>query len=149
VGFLKYYEVKQIPNFLLASPVIFLSSWGILYYFRHFRLFQSTSSRESRATEPYHDVMALPFIVYWAVLLVIGVLFVHVQVLTRFLSACPPLYWFCASFYDDASSQELSKEHPKWNAGMVRWAMQHLIAFYFLAYTLVGILLFCNFYPWT
>jgi hypothetical protein len=87
----------------------------------------------------------------------------HVQVITRFLSACPALYWFCASFYDgtgDVSStttkpkneSEAAKEErrrKRRRSRKVRSWMQYLIAFYFLAYTLIGALLFCNFYPWT
>ena len=56
------------------------------------------------------------------------------QVSTRFLSACPPLYWF-------ASHLLISPGTGK------RWG--YMIWTYSTAYILLGSLLFSNFYPFT
>jgi phosphatidylinositol glycan class V len=173
VGLFNYYQLHQLPNFLLASPVVFLSAWGIVSFLRRFSLFASPSAAAAKSTgasaaspappsaaeEPYLEGALVPFVAYWAVQVVIGMLFMHVQVITRFLSASPALYWFCASFYDDGTTarggdetsdqQSRTKKRPSRSARRVRAWMQYLIAFYFLAYTLIGALLFCNFYPWT
>jgi GPI mannosyltransferase 2 len=41
---LRYFEVKQLPNFLLASPVLSLAVYSIVHYTKILhQLFQSTS----------------------------------------------------------------------------------------------------------
>ena len=57
------------------------------------------------------------------------------QVSTRFLSASPPIYWF-------ASYTMLSPDR-----NLAKWG--YLISAYFIAYILLGSLLFANFYPFT
>lgn len=138
-------------------PVILLSTWGIFQFFRNFSFLAAVLQQDSKSEaacdinrrNPFFDKKILPFIIYWALLVIVGVLFMHVQVLTRFLSACPPLYWFCASFFDPShnnckGARAIETRSPK----LVVW-MQYLTLFYFLSYSLVGVLLFCNFYPWT
>jgi hypothetical protein len=51
------------------------------------------------------------------------------QVATRFVATCPALYWHAANMLREGY-------------GVGVWA-------FFLAYTGLGLLLFCNFYPWT
>jgi len=124
-GLFNYWELKQLPNFLIASPMIVLSLSGILPYAKRALSFQ---------LEPtgYYSWTTLPYIVYWAVFLLFAVTRTHVQTITRFFSSIPPVYWFAATLF---------QEKP------LHWAMLTLL--YFLLYNHLGIVLYCNFYPWT
>ena len=81
----------------------------------------------------YYGIDSLVYILYWSFLLVFGVSFMHVQTLTRFFSSCPTIYWFAAT--------KFATEKTNWTA--------NIILFYFLAYFVIGSLMFTNFYPWT
>ncbi|EES03089.1 GPI mannosyltransferase 2 [Sorghum bicolor] len=200
VGFLRYFQVKQLPNFLLASPVLSLAVYSIVHYTKLLhRLFQTSSihkqiitaleersvvsyrrsddvtilselsagltkkaqgnstvkQRKSVAAETasatFHDTMSakqnmeenqdacsillLPFVLHLVFMTFTAFFVMHVQVSTRFLSASPPIYWAAAHIL--ASPSRSSK----------RWG--YLICVYFIAYILLGSLLFSNFYPFT
>ncbi|KAG0219773.1 hypothetical protein BGX31_011159 [Mortierella sp. GBA43] len=47
VGFLRYYEIKQIPNFLMAAPMVTLSASGIFYYVMYDRKRMLSLGRQS------------------------------------------------------------------------------------------------------
>jgi phosphatidylinositol glycan class V len=72
------------------------------------------------------------FVVHWLVLTLVALAVMHVQVATRFLSSCAPLYWFAA----------LLMLHQ---GAVLRW----LLWWYCFAYMGVGAVMFINFYPWT
>jgi len=79
-GFLKFYEAKQIPNIVLALPMLLWSCLSIAW---------SAKSRKIWRI--------LPFALHHAFLVVFCLLFMHVHVLTRFVASCPTLYWYGAS----------------------------------------------------
>ncbi|XP_062204044.1 uncharacterized protein LOC133906227 [Phragmites australis] len=201
VGFLRYFQVKQLPNFLLASPVLSLAVYSIVHYTKMLhQLFQTSSihnqiiapleersvesyrrsdaatvlrselsagladktqgncevkQRKSVATEPASaslnnttsasrnckenqdecSILLLPFVLHLAFMIFTALFVMHVQVSTRFLSASPPIYWAAAHIL--ATPSYPSK----------RWS--YLICVYFVAYILLGSLLFSNFYPFT
>jgi hypothetical protein len=71
-------------------------------------------------------------VVHWLVLTLVCLAVVHIQVSTRFLSSCAPLYWFAA----------LLMLHK---GGLLRW----LLWWYCFAFMGVGAVMFANFLPWT
>ncbi|NXN08690.1 PIGV mannosyltransferase, partial [Indicator maculatus] len=187
VGFLRYFKLRQIPNFLLALPVTLLSSWAAWTYVAANPWHCLTLGLERRKSEEekpragFCCPAVFVYVVHATVLLVFGFLCMHVQVLTRFLgSSSPILYWFCAHLLQEhepllqsegtddqivapRSEKSLLASSPgSCVRGMsenplVRLLMNYrlmtplsrcLLGF-FLSYWLLGLILHCNFWPWT
>ncbi|EFA04392.1 GPI mannosyltransferase-like [Tribolium castaneum] len=148
VGFLQYYELKQIPNFLLASPIILIILGHSLHFLKEFpksisKLFNfDLISVKSVRTKKFFPVMAV-FIVHASVLTLFCVFNIHVQVTTRMLcSASPVIYWFCSYYVTDVNLfKNLIARKCNWG--------ELLVLSYFLGYYFVGTVMFCNFLPWT
>ncbi|KAL9651566.1 hypothetical protein ABK040_001511 [Willaertia magna] len=169
VGFLRYYEFKQIPNFILAFPILFLSIYGTFIYFtkdkkRIFTLgLLNNNNSSSDVNENYEEENSniytlnykiFPIVAYWAFLTLYGALLMHIQVLTRFLfSSSPAIYWYCSTFFingGNSSKQSTSNNTTVTTATANRIInVNKLLIFYFLLYCTLGPLLFSNFYPWT
>nr|XP_056703351.1 GPI mannosyltransferase 2 [Euleptes europaea] len=109
VGFLRYYEAKQIPNFLLAAPTIVLGSWAAWCYvaanpwhcltlgLARRETGRTTAESSSKPAAGFCAPGVFVYIVHATALLMFGTFYMHIQVLTRLLgSSSPVLYWFYA-----------------------------------------------------
>ncbi|KAL4444210.1 hypothetical protein ABPG75_011947 [Micractinium tetrahymenae] len=74
---------------------------------------------------------AAPVIYHWALMTAVALLAMHVNVATRFLSACPPLYWAAGAVAARGGTPA------------------RLLWLWCFAYIVLGCILFPNFYPWT
>ncbi|XP_006159519.1 GPI mannosyltransferase 2 isoform X3 [Tupaia chinensis] len=180
VGFLRYYELRQVPNFLLAAPMAVLVVWATwTYVTTHpwlcltLGLRRSQSRKSLKKPAPgFFSLQVFVYLVHAAVLLLFGGLCMHVQVLTRFLgSSTPIVYWFPAHLLQDQEPllKSLELVHQKPPVGdsppghkvprnpimelLYNWKACSLVTRYilgyFLTYWLLGLLLHCNFLPWT
>lgn len=145
VGFLRYYEFKQIPNFLLAAPILILIiSHSISYLIKNtnitFRLGLWCKDCVSI------DIKQFVYVVHALVLSIICLLFVHIQVSTRMLaSSSPYVYWICAKyFYNERNRYNGIQLFLQSNTKMTKF-----ISCWFLGYFIVGTAMFSNFLPWT
>ncbi|KAM6399483.1 GPI mannosyltransferase 2 [Rhynochetos jubatus] len=188
VGFLRYFELRQIPNFLLALPVTLLGSWAAWTYItadpRHcltLGLERRKSEEEGKPRAGFCCPAVFVYVVHATVLLAFGFFCVHVQVLTRFLgSSSPILYWFsahllqeyepllCSQETDNPTAAPRSEKPPLGkspgscgkgtcanpvvrlllNRGLITPLGRCVLGF-FLSYWLLGLILHCNFLPWT
>ena len=150
VGFLRYYEFKQMPNFLLALPIvslclyamyIILSSPGSFDIIRTLGLVEKANVFNKREQKQKQETIpaerGLVYVVHACFLLVAGILGFHVQILTRMLcSSSPVVYWLFGSVV-------LQHMHGR------KSYLLMVIVSYFLLYNVLGFFLHCNFYPWT
>ncbi|XP_062364968.1 GPI mannosyltransferase 2 isoform X1 [Cinclus cinclus] len=184
VGFLRYFELRQIPNFLLALPVTLLGLWASWAYVSTnpwhcltLGLERSKSEERGKASDGFCGPAAFVYVVHGTALLVFGFSCMHVQVLTRFLgSSSPILYWFSAHLLQEhepllwstgtdnpKSGKPLLGKSPR-SCGkgtsdnpvvrlLLNWRLitplSKSILGFFLGYWLLGLILHCNFFPWT
>ncbi|NXB33292.1 PIGV mannosyltransferase, partial [Eulacestoma nigropectus] len=183
VGFLRYFELRQIPNFLLALPVTLLGSWAAWTYVstnpRHcltLGLERSKSEEKGKPRDGFCGPAAFVYVVHATALLAFGFSCMHVQVLTRFLgSSSPILYWFPAHLLQEhepllwsagtdnpTSGKPLGKSPSSCVKGtldnlvmrlLLNWRLitplSKSVLGFFLCYWLLGLILHCNFFPWT
>ncbi|NWT55330.1 PIGV mannosyltransferase, partial [Erythrocercus mccallii] len=184
VGFLRYFELRQIPNFLLALPVTLLGSWAAWTYVRTnprhcltLGLERTKSEERGKARDGFCGPAVFVYVVHATALLVFGFFCMHVQVLTRFLGCSSPiLYWFPAHLLQEhepllwstgtdnptsgksfmgkspSSCGEGSSDNPIVRL-LLNWRLMtplsKSILGFFLGYWLLGLILHCNFLPWT
>ncbi|XP_062395236.1 palmitoyltransferase ZDHHC18-A [Sardina pilchardus] len=189
VGFLRYFQFKQIPNFLLALPIVTLGSLAAYVYVRSDREYclwlglfnRHAKEKEEKPPCGFFSRKVYVYVVQAMVLLVSGFFCMHVQVLTRFLgSSSPVTYWISAHLLvsqepllmEDHSStsvkdkkEQMPMNHSLFGVGWTRlhqnpitellnqWGacsfQTHCILGYFLSYWVIGLVLHCNFLPWT
>jgi phosphatidylinositol glycan class V len=94
VGFLRYYQWKQLPNFLLAAPTLLLCASGLVGYLqRDWKTLLTGGLCPSRSER---GARLVPFVGYLLVQVVFALLVMHIQVVTRFVSGTPMFYWSAA-----------------------------------------------------
>ncbi|ODV91074.1 glycosyltransferase family 76 protein [Tortispora caseinolytica NRRL Y-17796] len=76
VGFLRYWTLAQIPNFLFATPTIILFHMSARYY--------------------RGDIALHPYIFVQMMMLISAIFMWHVQIITRVASCLPIAYWYIA-----------------------------------------------------
>ena len=134
-GFLRYYQFKQIPNFVLAAPIVTImiaSSMHYLFMHKHLWLTLGLTCSKVQKTRNsvFNNEACFVYVVHALALTLFGLLFIHVQVITRLICASSPLlYWVVAS-----------PVNKKWT---------RINKLFFRSYFVVGTFMFSNFLPWT
>jgi len=170
VGFLKYFEWKQAPNFGLAMPALLLSLcslWatmrGHLSHVVSAGLW-SASFLKGRNREPERDVgsetrifkpevwhrpwlrtVVLSIAYEQAILLFAAIFVMNVQVVTRLISALPLVYWWIAKNIVDFYGGRKSSGNTTYHVDRMLVG----ISTYYGLFVLLGCVLYSNFYPWT
>ncbi|KAJ8299185.1 hypothetical protein KUTeg_023245 [Tegillarca granosa] len=117
VGFLKYYQFRQIPNFLLAIPVTILSIFITLGLLPNDTDYKKSDRQESATTR---DVLQsrrlLPYIFHLMFYVIFCWLFIHIQVMTRMVfSSSPVLYWYAAYIMTTEACEQPRQNYNKWD----------------------------------
>lgn len=152
VGFLRYYEVKQIPNFVLATPILSILTFCSVKHLyiniierKLYKLFLMENPSKIKKTKIQiikTDIFQPRLTVYYVHALFLALFcsfFIHIQVSTRMLcSASPVLYWVCSKHLN------LLKMPARTDS-----LCELFLRTYFVSFFIAGALLFCNFLPWT
>ena len=142
-GLFCYWQLKQIPNFALAAPALFLTALGVRHILLDFRqqLRHSTLSESKPPAKAFVSFCRavvlcplLPHALHWGFLATYLLFCANVQIATRVLgSGCPLFHWFVASLL--------------FSRGSCKFAW--LLKCYLGLFNCLGIIMHPNFLPWT
>lgn len=105
VGFMRYWTLQQIPNFILAFPMTILSIWAIWMFasLNHHPLsstpFFSAAKGKLALFIKFIESPTTPHLILLMVMLAYTLLNAHVQIITRLFTFQPIIYWSMALLY--------------------------------------------------
>eukprot|EP00933_Yihiella_yeosuensis_P062377 TRINITY_DN6531_c1_g4_i1.p1 TRINITY_DN6531_c1_g4~~TRINITY_DN6531_c1_g4_i1.p1 ORF type:complete len:459 (-),score=44.56 TRINITY_DN6531_c1_g4_i1:103-1479(-) len=163
VGLFKYWQLKQLPNFLLAGPSLCLAMLGGALELRRFwETCRDSLSKDSASKDTMFRSVAesikvalvhcplLPHAIHWIFLAVFVLLFANVQIATRVLaSACPISHCFLAVATSESNStraRSAGKGITSYHPGT---RVYRFLFFYICLWNVLGIVMHPNFLPWT
>ncbi|KAI8815774.1 GPI mannosyltransferase 2 [Fimicolochytrium jonesii] len=137
-GFLTYYRLHQLPNFLLALPIFTLLFTGLLQCITHDPLAFFTLGRLTQPKSQPPPLLIItnpalaPHIYLMTALTIYCATMMHVQVVVRFSTSLPGLYWVAGGLMGGDARR------GKWG---------RLVVGYFLGYAGATTVLFGGFLP--
>lgn len=132
VGFLRYYTLQQLPNFILAIPLLIVGSYSIYSFVKAnpLRFFTIGYINGNNKVKNYHLMM--PYMYLLAFMLFMVTTMMHVQVVIRFFTPVPIIYFTVSTLMHGSISE-------KW------WANIYLC--YSILFAAIGVVLFVSFLP--
>ena len=128
VSFLGSWEAANLPNFVLMAPTICALIYGSTLSLLH----KKPVNRSLDGKLYLLTLLRLPEVTFLAMQVLFALLFMHVQVLQRFIFSSPALYW-CSSLILTRGSDTIKR----------------LWLWYWAVVIPISIVMFCNFFPWT
>ena len=168
----------QWPWLLQSSPVLYLACiacwrWASADWTRalslgtlHTRKTRQSTRLKEQLGNNNCKVVITPFLMdsvgtyiyHLAGMTTLATFVMHVNVATRFLSSCPPLYWYAAvcinkgiaynTTHRNESQEHIEEVDKKQKKRRVIWSSDW-IWLWTLISAILGCILFPNFFPWT
>ncbi|KAA1471717.1 mannosyltransferase [Dentipellis sp. KUC8613] len=114
-GFLRYWTPSQLPNILLASPVLALLFTYSLTYLTHFvSLITHRKPTSPASTHPFFRPSLAPHAIHALILASVYLFASHTQIALRQAASMPLIYWAAAW---------LVSERPWWGRLWVGWCV--------------------------